>query len=93
MKKQKKDEVFSDLSKLSNIIDDNSNKNIQSSVEDWFSGGKKSSKSDSVKSEPEKKAEGPKTTAPVTKVAAPETPVGDCSVCVCSLLLVVVSAR
>ena len=79
MKTDKKNKVLSDMSKLSNIMDDKANKNVQNSVEDWFSGNKVT-KEEKKKEEPvvEKKEEAKKPVETIDKESVPE---GDCAVC------------
>ena len=85
MKTDKKNKVLSDMSKLSNIMDDKANKNVQSSVEGWFSGNKvtkevpkKEEPAVVKKVEEVKKEEEVKKPVEVEKARVPE---GDCAVC------------
>jgi len=73
IKTQKKNNILGDMSKLSNIMDETTDKSVQNSVENWFTGGK-------VKKEKlvEKKME-PKATPLKPEVA--RVPEGDCAVC------------
>ena len=81
IKTSKKNKVLADMSRLSNIMDDKQNKNVQNTVEDWFSGGpKKEVKNNEVINKDKKDAVVEKDVSPGV-LKTPETPVGDCLVC------------
>ena len=84
MKTQKKNDILADMSKLSNIMDEKTDKKVQNNVESFFAGS-----SNKLETEPKKVVPQPQPTkepAPAeTKKAeakkAAVVPVGDCVVC------------